>query len=278
MLIGMNEMIIILTLITMTIYSYLYIKSLKRIDSKIFFLWIVLGISLSMVVFCPGNHKRDGIYQNNHNINFTFGRSSELFIEKVIDWIPSLLVLTTAIILLLNIRFKFRLNIGFKLVLLGILVFFVIFFSMYLPPTWHLGNSYNIPGRTINVILFYSQIVTLFFTIYLVNKFNLKELNIVKSPFSKVFFIIIIIMILSGRNNFKNVVKDITTGDAKKYYVQNMCRLNQIQENKMDTIKVKALIFKPKTLYCDDFAKEADNWLNIGIAKVMKSKPIIMEE
>lgn len=275
-IIGMNEMIIILTVITMCIYSYMYVRFLKGINLKIFSLWVVMGISLSLVVFCPGNHKRDKIYKNNHDINFTLEKASELFSEKVIDWIPNLLILTLMVVLLLNTKFKFKINLNVKMVILSVFVFFMIFFSMYLPAFWHLG--FKIPGRTENVILFYSQIVILFFTIFLTSKYNLKDLHLIKSPYFKVISIIIITVILNNRTNFKNVVNEINTGDARQYYEQNINRLVQIQENKMDTIKVKALTIKPKTLYFDDFAVEVDNWLNISIAKVMKSKPILMEE
>lgn len=261
---GFNEVLSLLFLIGLSLATWLVFK--KRLQAK-----KVLSIQLVMVIifsgvmfFSPGNEYRSAAYDNTHDIMHSLSYSCAQVIRFFSLWTLSLpLIAASVLYFQLNKKLvassrlfqqSFYVNRWVSLLLMFITIFICVF-----PAYWATGILGQ--HRTLNVAYFFFIIC---WFMNLTVWFNYYNNKVALQSKKRVLVASFLIIGLIGTNNGYKGLKDIFTGSAKNYNDEMNERYLTLSTPKKlpQTIFLKPIQSKPKTLFVSDISNSPDDWVN----------------
>jgi len=283
LLIGSNETVMLLTDMILFFMALFYYTKMSRFNLKFIknnsFLIILLffGFVFSLIVIlAPGNNARLGLLPNRHKLT-AFYNSYTSAKQYVIQWLPAVSVFS---LLLLSLIKKTNLNKNnwFSIhPIYAFLIMLLVTYAGFFPAHWSMGVPP--PSRTINTIYLFFLLTWLYFMLTLFTYFN-------ETIFPKtVSYVLLLtsIVLLMMPNNIQTAYQDWLSGDAKQYDLQLKERYQIIEKEKLqigeqDTIRVPALLKKPKTIFFNDLEEKPDDWRNRACATYFKIPNIVIEK
>lgn len=257
---GSNEMAMMFGLaITGSVWLYLLVKD-RTPHFGMSLLLFASTFSTGLVLFSPATKYR---MQASSSLKRTYSEvinnSFSGYLDSLVDWLsnPGFFLLLI-FVWWLPVSKKVPLLERPYLIALSLISLFLSFFCFV--PSF-LGEG-MIQGRTANALIFN------FLILYMVNvafwKQYLENQNF--NPFpafgKKLFFPLLILMATSlfFSNNFVQAFNDLKSGDAREFDLERKMRAELVENNPGDSIWVKPLEHKPKTIFFGDIGIYPQPW------------------
>jgi len=256
-----NEIMFLLMFLCSLFLCYSYFSTYgKSYRLQITILLIVLAVGSAIVVFGPGNYVRLKFISEKQPVSFInilisnvilyrkiFFLSDILFINMVL--LPYYYHLTRRISEYINPR---------KLLLLSVLLLFV-----FILPSLIAKTSYSF--RIQNVVFYLSLILVFVNFINLSLYLRLKKYVLLNYS-NKYLLIVLVFFLLFYSLKKESVVRtmysDIFSKNIYNYSIEMLEREKTILDCKNDTVYVKPIQFKPKSVFIDDITEDNEDWRN----------------
>lgn len=260
---GLNETIILINLLLLI--GILYIKKQKILISNLnsitnIHIFIVIQLLLLTYVYtAPGNELRASYFNDNHQILRSFFYTFLYTIRFLGSWLFSPIIIFGSL-LLVNLPINIKAYSGIRILLFTILFLIAPTLIACFTPIWSTGllGQY----RTPNLSLF------LFIPTYFFLLLQIKNLLIAKLIFARnrwqLWSIAFGISLVFWGNSF-SVYKDLITGEAKSFHLEQNKRLSLIKEckkNKEKKCLIPKLKNKPSSIFVYDITSDPNHFLN----------------
>ncbi|MFC7773231.1 DUF6056 family protein [Flavobacterium sp. GCM10027622] len=276
MIMGCNEIIVIIMLLIHCLLNVLFYVQEKKISWLLLLLLLLTCGLAAFEVLAPGNSVRGSHFTVKNLLVHSILKSIQLSFYYITLWIP---LLTLICFFLFNtikekiaaIPSRFFLH---PLLVLGLLLL-IVFMGIF-PGLWSTNGPP--PGRTINTSVFFFIVTFFYFFVSLVHYFSARvhfEIN----PSTKVVLGILIIFNFISHNNVTIAYKDLLSLKAYKYDKELKARFHFLENTKNEDCVVEPLENKPTTIYNAvdmGLTNDKDNWKNQELMDFYQKKSIVI--
>ncbi len=252
--IGSNENWMLMMLFTVFVFVIFSKEKLKNFKPST---WVFVGYIIFLVllmVLAPGTINRlDGEQSSFENQDLIASLSNSIFhISKFINgwYLSSCLLFVSIVIGMLYPNSKWSGNsiVTFPVWLSSISVLFVIYIGTFIM-LYSLGFSNWIRLRGLIPVYFVGAILIVYTGVAIGNSSLFQSLHEKIGLWGSRFTLLILLLIsISGSNNYKVIVNEINNGKAQKLAEQNLFIIDYIESNPSDTVYVPNVSVKSKVL------------------------------
>jgi len=271
LLIGCNEVTMLLTDITLLIIGGFYYYRKRNINIGLLLIILVAIISTIIVITAPGNYLRGQRHPYAHMFITSIVKSSAQSIYSIMLWIGLSVFVSVLIykeLLFENVKdiIKNKINIDFRLLLITM---FVIVCLGFFVGFWSTGEPLSHRAR--NVVYFFFTLTSLLFLIVGLDKISDFSLIKTRSYITHVCFILVFFLLVFGKKNINNCFVDLMKKKAVKYdaELKNRKRIIKETDENIDLI-LPPLSNIPKTIFVSDIKKQNNKLYNICYSKYWK--------
>ncbi len=276
--VGSNEVVMVVTAISVTLYYLFSLFQHKVIYNGRFLLLITTALGSALMVFAPGNNLR----AENNLAKRSIDQLSEAFSLSFNDltifvgqylWIPVLPLLALSMLYFARPE---RTNVKWGHLFITIVLLFVLIFSVIFPGYYIYKMA--APLRTQNFNLWILVLCTIVIGRILSPLiFSLKSF----SPTSRINLgsigFLICIFLFSGSNNTQRAYADLFSGSAKEFEEQYNHRTQSLLSCTNTICKVPAYSVYPFTTFHSDLDSDHENWWNFLYGKFNGNKQVSVD-
>ena len=256
-----NEIMFLLMFVISLILILSYFnKSGKPYRSQIILLLVILAIGAAIVVFGPGNYERLKFISDKQPVTLLKVLISNALLYRKIFLLSDVLVFN---LLLLPLYYYLTSNVEAfykprKLLLLSVILLFIFILPSIIAKTLY---SFRIQ----NVVYYLSLILV--FVNFLNLSVYLRLKKIVVFRYSNKYLLILVVFLsiiyLSKKESvIRTIYSDIFTKKIENYSFEMLEREKTILNCENDTVFVKPIQIKPKSIFIDDISTDNTDWRN----------------
>jgi len=272
LMIGCNEVVMLLACLALCATSFILIKQKHRSRNHLIAYTIVALICACVVIFAPGNAKREALFTDNHQLFYSLGMTILQTARFSFEWLAST-PLIVASILFIPLSLRLSKSISFigkssakHAIVAGIVLVLIPAICIF-PPYWATGILGQ--HRSVNVgYLFF--LIAWFANISIwTHRFTLAQ-EIHFTGWIRNCLMVFFVLGISFTGNGLNVLVDLISGQAQQYDRELSYRYRTLEEAKRtqaSTVILSPLNVQPKTLFVLDIVENSDHWINTSYAK-----------